>query len=184
MMEQCNTWKCKPAYCYKWKNDENWMQHILGVLMKATRSVRRKVRQHENSASQDGERRRPCSGPLGGDPFRDNYELAHINVYKCIDWKTLKFLRLWDRRKNVLFCRKSESLAPSRNIVAEKASSAVDDLSYNSKTSALYVFQVCTLRSKRWRVRTGQANTPASDMYLRWHKLAPSFSRFLPSRIR
>ena len=104
MMEQCNTWKCKPAYCYKWKNDENRMQHILGVLMKATRSVRRKVRQHENSASQDGERRRPCSGPLGGDPFRDNYELAHINVYKCIDWKTLKFLRLWDRRKNVLFC--------------------------------------------------------------------------------
>lgn len=49
--------------------------------MKATHSNRRKVRQHENSASQEKEMATVLRPPEE-DPCRDNYELAHDPTYQ------------------------------------------------------------------------------------------------------
>lgn len=50
--------------------------------MKATHSNRRKVRQHENSASQEKEMATIVRRPPEEDPCRDNYELAHDPTYQ------------------------------------------------------------------------------------------------------
>ena len=49
--------------------------------MKATHSNRRKVRQHENSASQE-KKMATVRRPPEEDPCRDNYELAHDPTYQ------------------------------------------------------------------------------------------------------